>query len=155
MGDLSGTIKAGPLDEKVVVVGGNSYVYVSKAIFNYLQKTQHVPSTACALMCGKYVKVPGSSFTSKFSLPVLAAAVEKKVPVPAAVGQVKVTSYNGQPAYELSDGKNHVFIAEHGTHYLLGIKGSENAKHGTISFSEWNSVPPVSAPPPAQVFSAG
>ena len=154
-GDLSGTIKAGPLDEKVVVAGGSSYVYVSKAFFSYLRKSEHVPGSACALMCGKYIKVPGSSFTSKFSLSVLARSFQKQVPVPAAVGQVKVTSYHGQPAYELSDGKTHVFIAEHGTHYLLGVRASDNGKHGTVSFSEWNSVPPVAAPPPGEVFNAG
>jgi hypothetical protein len=152
-GDMSGSIKAGPISGNVIVAGGSTYFYVSKDFFSYLRTTQHLPASVCSLMCGKYVKVPPGSITSKFSLNVLSGSLQKQVPLPPSSVPVKVTTYHGQAAYELSYHGDHVFIARNGTHYLLGV--SNPAKAGTVSFSDWNKVPPVTAPPASKVFSTG
>jgi hypothetical protein len=152
-GDLSGTITLGQLTEKVVVSGANKYVFASQEFFRYLEKTQHVPASACAVVCGKYIKEPAGTATSKFSLTALARLFEKDVPVTASVPSIKVVRFHGQPAYELTHNGQSAFIAEHGTHYLLGL--SDPAKHELARFNDWNSVPPVIVPPASQVFSRG
>lgn len=148
-GSLSGTIKAGPLDENVIRSGGTTYVYVSKAFFSYIQKTQHAPASACRVMCGRWLKVPAGSVNG-FSLSSLSSQFVKKVPVPTTVPHLTVTRYQGQSAYKLSNDKGEeIFVAQSSPHYLLGL-----VEPGTfaISFSEWNAVPPVSPPPANKVF---
>ncbi len=148
-GDESGSIHVGTLPVTLVSVGGTDYVLVTKAFFNYLHTTQGVSSSACAKMCGKYVKLPTNSFSSKFNFNLLTSQVKQKVPVPSTVPNLTVTTYQGQPAYELSDSQGRkVFVAKNGTHYLLGLV--EPGKF-TLNFSDWNAVPTISAPPASQV----
>ncbi len=147
-GDMSGTITAGPLAEQVVSAGGKAYVYVSKKFFNSMHTSQGVPASACALMCGKYLALPASTFTS-FGLSAIGKSVESKFPVPSQVPNLVVTTYQGQPAYEMSGSGVHLFVAKNEPHYLLGCI---IAKVGTLSFSDWNAVPPISAPPASKIF---
>ena len=149
-GDLSGTIKAGPLSEQVVSSGGSTYIYVSRAFFTYIQQTQHAPASACALMCGKWLKVPAGSI-SGFNLSSLSNQFIKKVPIATTVPHLVTTTYQGQPAYKLSNDKGQeVFVAQSSPHYLLGIV--EPGKF-TMTFSQWNAVPPVTPPPANKIFS--
>jgi len=76
-----------------------------------------------------------------------------KLPVPTSELRVSVTTYAGQPVYELSGHGLRLYIAENGTHYLLGI--IDPAKFGTVTFSDWNSVPPISPPPASEVINLG
>jgi hypothetical protein len=148
-GDISGTITAGPLSEMVLSSSGSTYIYVSRAFFSYIQQTQHVPASACAAMCDKWLKVPSGSISS-FSLSALSNEFIKKVPTASSVPHLTTTTYEGQAAYKLSNDKGEeIFITQSSPHYLLGI-----VKPGTftMNFSEWNAVPPVSPPPANKVF---
>jgi len=148
-GNLSGTVKVGLIDGYLLVVGGSTYVYVSKAFFRYIQDTQHVPSSACALMCGKYVKVPLGSL-GQFNLADLSRIVVKHIPNADSVPQLRVTTFDGQAAYEVTDNSGaRGYIAENAPHYLLGLSVPGQ---GTLTFSEWNAVPPISAPPASKIF---
>lgn len=151
-GDASGTITLGTTALRVLLVDGSAYAYVSKAYFTYLGQSQHVPALACALICGKYIRVPAGAF-SKFDLPTMIGQLGGKLPVPTSELHVSVTTYAGQPAYELSGHGLRLYLAEHGTHYLLGIV--DPAKFGTLNLSEWNSVPPISPPPASDIVHLG
>ena len=148
-GDMSGTLSVGSTHLTIVVAGGKAYELVTKAFFKTIQQQSHVPSSVCALMCGKYLAVPISSF-STFNLPGMTGQIEKKIPVAKAVGSVRDTSYGGEPAYELvgSNGTK-LYLARNGTHYLLGMTVGT---FGTLNFSDWNKVPPVTPPPASQVY---
>lgn len=151
-GDMSGEITVGPLQVTVLSVGGTTYEYISKKFFNSLRASQNLPASECALMCGKYLKVPSSSFSS-FSLTAIAHEVDSKIPVPTAVPHIRATRYEGEAAYEMSGQGLKLYVAKNGTHYLLGLV--DPAKFGTLNFSQWNAVPPVSAPPASKIFSIG
>jgi hypothetical protein len=150
-GDESGTIVVGTLPVTLVSVGGVDYVYVSKAFFNYLHATRGVPNSSCARICGKYIKLANSPFSSKFNFGLMTRQIKNKLPVPTSVPHVKVTTYHGQSAYELYDNQGRkVFIAKDGVHYLLGMVLPGKF---ALNFSQWNAVPPVTAPPPSKVIS--
>src|SRR5262249_14685223 len=145
-GDVSGTVSIDGTSVPLTIVNGKAYEYVSKKLFRAISQTQRIPAAACAVICGKYVE--GSiGVLRTFNLASLTRLVNSKMP--RAGGTVKVTSFRGQPAYELSAPEgSQGFIAEQGKHYLLGI---HMPRQGTLTFSEWNSVPPVKPPPASKI----
>jgi hypothetical protein len=147
-GTLSGPFAGAQATFKLIIVGSKGYVFLDKQFFNALAKTHGIPASACATLCGKYVAVPASQF-GNFSLGGLTNSIFKgnNKAVPGST----VTTVNGQPAYRVGDGHgSYLYVAENGTHYPLEITKSGT---GTIFFSEWNSVPPITAPPASQVIS--
>ncbi len=150
-GDMSGMLNVGSTRFTLIVTGGKAYALVTKEFFKTIQQNSHVPDSVCNLMCGKYIAVPVGTFTS-FSLPGMTKQIEKKIPVPSSV-HATVTTYRGQPAYELSGDGTRLFLARNGVHYLLGMVAPAN--FGVLNFSDWNAVPPVKAPPASQVYTVG
>jgi hypothetical protein len=150
-GNMSGTVTYKSTAVDLVVVNGKAYELVTRAYFKLIQRSGHVPSSVCALMCGKYIAGPTSAFKS-FSLPGMISSIEKKIPVPSSVPHLSVTTYQGQAADKLS-GDGVMYVAERGPHYLLGM--ADPAKFGALTFSDWNAVPAVSAPPASKIYSAG
>jgi hypothetical protein len=162
-GALKGTVKTGGLSLDVLRADGRSYLYLSKVAFGFYRRSHDVPATVCAVACGKYILVP-SRFFSNFSLKSLSRRIDgyapkagkrtretgknrktgKKAPVP----HVGLTTFEGQPAWELTEGAFKIFIAKQ-SGYLLGMSKS---KVGVFRFSEWNTVPPIRAPRPNRVF---
>jgi hypothetical protein len=151
-GDETGTITSGSTVVNLLEVNGKAYDLVTRAFFKAIHKASHLPSSFCSVMCGKYVAVPSATFKS-LSLSRISSSIEGDVPVPSSVPRLTATTYQGQRAYKLSGDGLSVYVAEHGTHYLLGIV--DPAKFGTLSFSDWNAVPPVSPPPAGKIYSAG
>ena len=52
-GDLSGTMSANQAAFTMLVTRGHAYVKVTSGLL----KSQHLPSAACALVCGKYLEL--------------------------------------------------------------------------------------------------
>ena len=147
-GSISGPFAGVQATFKIIVVGGEAYVLLNKQLFNAISKAHHIPSATCAVICGKYIKVPASQFGG-FTLNGLSNSVTKSTN--KAVPGVTATTINGQAAYRISDGHgSYLYIAANGTHYPLEITKPGT---GTLLFSEWNSVPPIAAPPASQVIS--
>jgi hypothetical protein len=148
-GTISGPFLTGaPATFKIIIAGGKGYVLLDKQFFNALSKAHHIPSSACSLLCGKYIAVPASQF-GDFSLNGLTRA-ELSGASKAAPG-VTTTTINGQPAFRISDGRgSYLYIARNGTHYPLEITKPGS---GALVFSEWNAVPPITPPPASQVVS--
>src|SRR5262249_40606917 len=137
---------------KIIVVGGKGYVLLDKRLFSAIAKAHHIPSAACSVICGKYIEAPAKQL-GDFTLKGLSNSILKSG-TKAAPG-VTTTTINGQPAYGVSDGPgSYLYIAKNGTHSPLEItKSGTGNDTGTLVFSEWNSVPPVTAPPASQVIS--
>ncbi len=145
-GDMSGNLSVGSTHLTILVTGGKAYELVTMAFFKIIEKTTHVPSSVCALMCSKCIAVPISSF-STFGLPAMTTQIDDKIPIAKSVPHV------GEPAYELSGSNGtRLYLARNGTHYVLGMVVGT---FGTLNFSDWNAVPPVSPPPASQVYSVG
>ena len=163
---MKGTVKTHGLSLDVLRAGGRSYLYLSKVAFGFYRRSHDIPATVCAVACGKYILVPSRLF-SNFTLKSLSRRIDgyapkagkrtrktgknrkagKKAPVP----HVGLARFEGQPAWKLTEGPFTIFIAKQ-SGYLLGMSKS---KVGAFRFSEWNAVPPISAPRPARVFVSG
>jgi len=82
-----------------------------------------------------------------------AKMIDKHVSVPKETPLVSVTTFDGQPAYELSHAGQAAFFAKNGHHYLIGYRARKQGV--AISFSEWNSVPSISPPPANKIVNIG
>jgi len=151
-GDAAGQISLDGATMHIVRVGTDTYVHVTKSFFRYLVSIRHVPSSACALICGKYLILPPHA-VPRLSLANLAMMMDKNMSVPKAVSNVGVTTYDGRPAYVVTASGRAAFFAKNGHHYLIGLR---NQKHGmAISFGQWNSVRPISPPPADKIVKLG
>jgi len=150
-GDLDGTVTLSGATVRIVQVSHKTYAYVGKPFFRYLRTVRHVPAGACALICGKYILIPAGTIPG-LSLEQLAKTVDKHVSAPKGA-HLTVTTFAGQPAYEISDATHAAFFAKNGHHYLIGFRLSK--QNVAINFSQWNSVPPVKAPPASKIVNVG
>jgi hypothetical protein len=141
-GDMSGTMSADQKPVNVLVTQGHTYLKVSSDLL----KSQHLPSAACALVCGKYLKMPNGQ----------AKGMLNGLDMPSLLGQVSVpkltyvrtVTVNGQPAWQMhaSDGST-VYVAAQGPPYPLRVtKGASRA-----DFTQWNAVTIPPPPPASQV----
>jgi hypothetical protein len=151
-GDSAGQMTLNGATFRFVRVGSQTYVYVSRSFFRYLRSSRRVPSSACALICGKYVKLPVGAIPG-LTLDNLAKMIDKHLSVPRETPLVSVTTFNGQPAYKLSRAGQAAFFAKNGHHYLIGYRATKQGV--TMSFSQWNSVPPISPPPASKIVNIG
>ena len=138
-GDMSGTMSDNGTPVNVLVTQGHTYLKVSPGLL----KSQHLPSAACALVCGKYLKMPNGQ--AKGMLNGLGmSSLLGRVSVPK-LSYVRTVTLNGQPAWQMraSDGST-VYVAAQGPPYPLRVtKGVSRA-----DFTQWNAVT-IPAPPPA------
>jgi hypothetical protein len=151
-GDSAGQITLNGASFRIVRVGSKTYAYVSRSFFRYLRSTRPIPASACALICGKYVTVPIGAVPG-FSLGSLAKMIGKHVSVPRETPHMIVTTFEGQPAYELSHAGQAAFFAKNDHHYLIGYRARKQGL--AMSFSQWNSVPPISPPPAGKIVKIG
>jgi hypothetical protein len=150
-GDFSGNVSLSGATFKIVRVSGKTYAYVSKSFFGFLHTTRHIPAGTCALICGKWFSLPPGSFP-RISLSSLAAKFDNHVSVPKGT-HTSATTFAGQPAYKVASSGKAAFFAKNGHHYLLGFR--DQKQNIALNFSQWNSVPSISAPPASKVVHLG
>jgi hypothetical protein len=148
-GDMSGTITQNGAN--LQVLGVNRKVYV-KATPEFLKQVK-APSSACAIMCGRWVELPpqqASQITGQLNLHSLTGAVNSgKQPKLTEAGS---TTVNGQPAWVMKAADGSVVdISQSSPHYPLALHAG-GGKKGVFMFSQWNSVPHPTAPPASQVI---
>jgi hypothetical protein len=150
-GDLEGTVVLGGATIRIVQVSHKIYAYVSKSFFGYLRTARHVPAATCALICGKYILLPTGTIPG-LSLGQLAGTIDKHGSAPKNA-HLTVTTFAGQPAYEVYDATHAAFFAKNGHHYLLGFRLAKQKI--ALRFSQWNSLPPIKPPPPSKIVNVG
>lgn len=149
-GQLAGTISEQGTPLHVIVTGNAAFVKVSAG---FLQLA-HAPSAVCAVVCGKYVRLPvprAKPLIMELSQSKLANLISTGLPPLTRAGTSVV---DGQPVYVLRSAQGDVIdVAMAADHHPVAI----TSKSGTnqLHFSQWNSVPPPAAPPPGQVIDLG
>jgi hypothetical protein len=141
-GEMSGTMSVNQTPVSLLVTQGQAYVKVTSGLL----KSQHLPTAACTLMCGKYLKMPTGQAREMLngmdvsSLPGQLSALRLTF--------VRTVTVNGQPAWQMraSDGST-VYVAAQGPPYPLRVtKGANRA-----DFTQWNAVTIPPPPPASQV----
>jgi len=135
---------------ELLTVGDSVYIKADTAYW-----TEHASATAAAVAAGKYVKVPaGMVGTDALKVGTLLDGAFTDLPLAGLLQKVEATDLDGTPAYVLADRLNpqagRIYISADGKARLLRIV-SVKASAGTLDFSEWDSVPPKSAPPADQL----
>jgi hypothetical protein len=141
-GDMSGTMSVNKRPVNVLVTQGHAYLKVTSGLL----KSQNLPTAACTLICGKYLKVPASQAKSMLNGMDMSSFLGQ-VSVPQ-LSYVRTVTVDGQPAWQMraSDGST-VYVAAQGPPYPLRLtKGPSRA-----DFTQWNSVTIPPPPPASQV----
>jgi hypothetical protein len=146
-GGLFGRVSVNGAGFGVLSTGGSTYLKVNSGFLKYLR----LPSTACTLMCGKYLKATpaqSASLVGNFRMSSLLASMNSNGPNFHYGGSQNV---DGQNAWVLhvKDGST-AFVAARGTHYPLRVVAPAS-HHAHLDFTQWNSVTIPPAPPANKV----
>jgi hypothetical protein len=149
--DMSGSFSVGGVSLTIEVVSGKTYVKVDQGFL----KIANLPASDCAAICGKYVLVPAAEarqLTGTINLAHLRKDVFSKAPSadgPDASDQFVPATFHGQQVLTTNSGGVTIDIARSGPPYPLLVWQSDS-EHFT--FSDWNSVPPLTPPPASEVI---
>jgi hypothetical protein len=153
---FSGNVAEGGLSYTLIAADGNVYVKVTQALL----KSGGLPAADCSIVCGKYLQVPAANvakFTTFISMSRLMSRFVKSIP--SAAGDTsdlfKPATFENQPVLQLRQSFETADVARTGPAYPLFLSYSAGGKRGSLTFSEWNSVPPVTPPAPGQLVTAG
>lgn len=133
------------------MTGGEAYLQISAGYLKYAG----LPAASCSTLCGKYLQVPTSqvaTFTAQFSMsPLMSAMVKSMAPVTGDTTDLfKPATFEGRPVLQFKQGTQTLDVARTGTPYPVFVSSSAQGQ-GSLTFSEWNAVPPVTPPPPSQI----
>jgi hypothetical protein len=148
----SGSVTFQGVTLTLLLVSGNAYFQITSGFLQFAK----VSPPDCGTLCGKYVEVPASE-TSQFASDVSIQSIFKQafasIPSSARHNTADIfepTTYDGQPALKASIAGNTLVVAQGAKPYVLA---ASNAKGVNLVFSEWNAVPPITAPPASDVVS--
>jgi hypothetical protein len=158
-GDRAGTnttviVNDGTGKLEVLTVNGNYYLKADAAFWS-----KNGSAAVAKLAADKYVKVPASMAAGMSDLK-MGALLDKILAKDMSTANklstnVEKTELNGVPAYVLtdkigSDGSK-IYASADGQARLMRLVGPKS--EGSLDFTEWDAVPPVSAPPADQIVS--
>ncbi len=151
--DASGSITYAGDTLTLLLVNGNAYVQITTSFLQFAK----ISPPDCGTLCGKYVEVPSSDtsqFASDLSIQTIFKQAFGSMPSSARHSTADIfvpTTFHGQPALKASIAGYSLVVARGGKPYLLE---ASDTKGNDLVFSEWNAVPPITAPPPNDVVSA-
>lgn len=150
-GGMYGKVAAGPVGLTVLATRHGAYAKVTAGLL----RSEHVPAAACALMCGKYLKLPAAQARGLTGGAGMAKFLSSMSWKPGHVRYVGPATVGGQPAWVLagSDGST-AYVAARGKPYVLRLL-PPRAKRGRLDFSQWNTVKLPPPPPAKQVVDLG
>jgi ABC-type glycerol-3-phosphate transport system substrate-binding protein len=139
----SAEAKATSVHVSAALTQGHAYVKVTSALL----KSQNLPTAACALVCGRYLKVPPSQAKSMLADVQWSSLLGRLKSMPKW-SYVRTVTVNGQPAWQLraADGSA-AYVAAQGPPYPLRLMKGFNR----IDFTQWNAVTIPPPPPASQV----
>ena len=152
-GDLAGKnntaiVKDDTGTMELLTVGGQTYLKADTAYW-----TKNGNAAIAKLAAGKYIKVPATSAVKMNDTTVGKLLDQIYL---AAAGKlnatVKKTEVNGAPAYLLTTQANdtRLYVSADGQAHLLRVEGTKG-QLSAWNFTQWNAVPPATAPPAGQV----
>jgi hypothetical protein len=150
-GEVSGSV-AGPiagthLALDIIITGQTGYLLITRQYFNSILREHGVPADACATYCGKYFQEPAKKLKD-LRLGELTSRLFSSGSVFS--GAVTTATVDGQPAYRIRDNKGeYLFVTKAAPHRPIEVTKPGT---GTVVFSDWNSVPPISPPPASKIL---
>jgi hypothetical protein len=148
-GGMSGTVGVGGQTIDLLLLSKQAYVKVDQAFL----KEAGLPASDCNSMCGRYLAVPSSQLGQAGSLSLSSLMSQMLSKIPSAKNDTSDVfvrgTLNGQPVLKGSGDGVTLEVAGSGPPYPLLIT---QAGQGTVVFSEWNSVPPITPPPPSDII---
>jgi hypothetical protein len=151
-GSAAGSVSYEGKTLTLVVADSTVYVEVNSSFLQFV----NISPPDCGTLCGKYVAVPASdtsNFTGSLSMATLFKGAFSSIPSAARDDTADIfvpITYNGQQALKASFAGVTVVVAQGAKPYPLQVS---DVKYGDLVFSEWNSVPSITAPPPSDVVS--
>jgi hypothetical protein len=133
---------------ELLTAGGNVYVKADAVYW-----TKKASASAAKVAAGKYVKIPAGTGADELRVGSLLDGAFTDLPLSGVLQKVETTDVDGTPAYLLADrigGEGKIYVSADGTARLLRLV-STKTNTGTLDFSEWDAVPPISAPSPDQL----
>jgi phage tail sheath protein FI len=136
---------------EILTVGGQTYLKADKAYW-----TKNGTAAIAKLAAGKYIKVPAASAAGMSDLTVgklLDQIFAKDISAEGKLNtNVTKTVVNGIPAYLMTTKADatKIYVSADGQTRLLRVEGP-TGKLGSLDFTEWDAVAPVSAPPANQL----
>lgn len=142
-------VNDGTSDLELLSVGGNIYIKADSAYW-----TKNASSAIAKVAAGKYVKVPAASgMMDELKVSALLEGLFKDLPLSGMTQKVEQTDVDGVPAYMLADRigsqDGQIYVSADGKAQLLRIVSAKK-NTGTLDFTDWDAVPPLSAPPASQ-----
>ena len=142
-------VSDGTGEVELLTTGGNTYIKADNAYW-----TKNASAAAAKIAAGKYVKIPSGAGTGGLKVGSLLDGAFTDLPLSGTLQKVESTDVDGTPAYLLADRlkpqSGQIYLTADGKANLLRIV-SAKTNAGTLDFSEWNAVPPVSPPPADQL----
>ena len=111
----------------------------------------HVPASACAMVCGRYLVLPAASargMTGNMGWGELMNPSAFRGNPGAGVTVTGPVTINSRQAWKVSGKGGTGYVAAHGPAYPLRITTPGGQGAGQIDFTQWNSVT-IPGPPPA------
>ena len=142
---------------ELLTADGGSYVRADKKFF-----TQNVGKDAAkmvdSLARGKWISVKDTSKFGDLSIGALLESLGAEDMAESDLGKMtgrSVVDLDGAKAFKYTAKKGNLWIAAEGEPYLLRMepKDSTGKYSGTVSFAEWNTVKPHTAPSKAETVS--
>jgi hypothetical protein len=142
-------VNDGTGEVELLTTGGSTYIKADEAYW-----TKNASAAAAKIAAGKYVKVPATIGTGDLKVGSLLDGAFTDLPLSGALQKVESADVDGTPAYLLADRlkpqSGRMYVTADGKSNLLRIVSAKGSA-GTLDFSEWNAVPPVSPPPADQL----
>lgn len=147
-GDMNGVVTSGtepPI--MLTVIGKTAYILMSAGVLKGVVGT----SASCAGVCGKYLPVSGSEESSLVSDISMTKLTDQLISNLSGLSEAGTTTVNGQKAIVLKDPDGSILdVAASGPPYPLKIVAKKGNTGGTVTFTQWNTVPVPTAPPASQ-----
>ena len=134
---------------EILTAEGNVYVKADAAYW-----TKNASAAVAKVAAGKYLKIPAGTGAGDLKVGALLDGAFKNLPLAGALQKVEATDVDGTPAYLLADRltpkEGQIYVSADGKATLLRLV-STKVNAGTLDFSEWDAVQPMSPPPADQL----
>lgn len=149
-GDISGTVSEHGAKLNVLSTSGKVYIKATEAFL----KEAGAPSSACSLVCGKWVQLPpsqASRLTSQLTMANLTGETAAAAGAKAQFSKAGNGTVNGQSTWVLKSANGtKLDVTQQSTPYPVQVKSPTG--QGVITYSKWNAVPTPKAPPANEVI---
>ena len=147
-GEISGQVSENGVVLTVLATHGQGFVKVTAAFL----AIAHLPATACARFCGKYLELSAPQSREMLTGLNMASMTQSMTSVqPSKIKYLGAVRIAGQLAWLLQDPNgNSIYVAAKGTPDILRVAAAPPSMD-SANLTQWNAVQIPGPPPPSQV----